>query len=207
MPLKTIANQFRFGPIVLSMAVALVGACRAHGTSGTAGWAPWFDSAFQQLPRAVSPPVAPHDWVDVRGPDGLRARLEHGYKKRNDYGCWATGQERWPGPGWRDVCIHTLESGSLPGFSLKPGPLDRNMADQHQFADWRAEALALGNRRALVERGRATGGLEGAKRERRMRVVIELRPGQWASLYGRTGDDDGYEELIRIAGTIEPPLP
>jgi hypothetical protein len=200
-------TQLRFGRIALVAAFALFGACRPQGTSGTAGWRAWFDSTFQQLPKAASPEAAPVNWVNVRGPDGLRARLDPDYKKRNDYGCWSKRQDQWPGPGWRDICVHSLDpTRSPPGLKLKPRRLDPNMVDQHEFTDWRTEALTWGSRRAIVERARATGGIEGAKRERMIAMVIELRPGEWATLEGRTGDDRGYEELIRIASTIDPPL-
>jgi hypothetical protein len=83
----------------------------------TAKWTAWFDTAFQQLPKAAAPPVTPTDWVEVRASDGVRVRLSREYRRRNDSGCWATGTEHWPGPGWRDVCYDELLS---IAFTLEP---------------------------------------------------------------------------------------
>jgi hypothetical protein len=49
----------------------------------TAKWTAWFDTAFQQLPKAAAPPVTPTDWVEVRSSDGVRVRLSREYRRRN----------------------------------------------------------------------------------------------------------------------------
>src|SRR4029079_17519605 len=77
--------------------------------------------------------------------------------------------------------------------------------DQHMFEAWRAETFSIGGRRVVVERARASGGIEGARRERRIVAHIELGGGELAILSGRTGDDGGYEELLTIAATVGPP--
>ena len=73
------------------------------------------------------------------------------------------------------------------------------------FEAWRAETISIGGRCVVVERARASGGIEGARRERRIVAHIELGGGELAILSGRTGDDGGYEELLTIAATVGPP--
>jgi hypothetical protein len=202
-----------FGFTMLIAALALVTACRknksiaAEENERAAKWSAWFDAAFHQLPTAASPPAAPGDWVEARSSDGVRVRLGRDYRRRNEY-CWAIGTEHGPGPGWRDVCVNAMNAAlfSVPGFHLEPRQLDPDMTDQVQFDSWRAEALNLGDRRAIVERARASGGFMG-ERVRSMSVVIELRSGKSAIFRGRTGDDGGYDELLGIASTIEQPVP
>jgi hypothetical protein len=222
---RTMVNRSRFGLTMLTTTLALVGSCRRNGpidaehyeqdpwleredNESAARWTAWFDATFQQLPRAASSPVAPRDWVEVRASDGVRVRLGREYRRRNDGGCWATGREHWPGPGWRDICVFSVHpSRSVPSFHLEPRPLDPNVADQFEFDSWRVERVTFGNRRAIVERARASGGILGENRQRTMAVVIELHPGKWAGFFGKTGDDGGYDELLRVASTIEPPVP
>ena len=91
-----------------------------------------------------------------------------------------------------------------PEFFLMPRTLDPRVCDQYQFEDWEVGTVVLGGRRAIVERARVTGGIEGARRERKTTVLVELRRGEWALLDGTTGDDEGYAELLGIAGTIGP---
>lgn len=79
------------------------------------------------------------------------------------------------------------------------------MADQHQSEAWRADTFSIGGRRAVVERALVSGGIEGARRERRMVVHIELGGAELAILSGSTGDDSGYDELLMIASTVGPP--
>jgi hypothetical protein len=49
--------------------------------------------------------------------------------------------------------------------------------------------------------------MAGRKRERTLRVLLELGPGEWVTFGGATGDDAGYDELLTIASTIEPAWP
>jgi hypothetical protein len=191
--------------VTLTAAVALVGACRRHEPTGPRQWQAWFDGVWQTLPRAAVRPMSAED-MNVETPDGVLLRLNQAYLKRNDYGCWVRERDRWPGPGWRDICIHLIKPAArLPGFQLEPRPMPANMADVHVFDSWRAEALILGHRRAIVERARGSGGIEGANRQRMIDIVLELRPGVWATLSGRTGDEPGYDELINVASTVTYP--
>ena len=218
-------SRCRFGFAMLMTALTLVISCRRNrridaepngqdaspgreDNEHTAKWNAWFDSAFQQLPKAAAPPATPSDWVHVRSPDGVRVRLSREYQRRNDSGCWARGREHWPGPGWLDVCVHAAQPSlsSGPGFNLEPRPLDPDISDQVEFDSWRAEGLTFGTRRAIIERAYASGGFIG-KRVRSMAVVIELRRGKWAIFWGETGDDTGYDELLSIASTMEAPVP
>jgi hypothetical protein len=83
-------------------------------------------------------------------------------------------------------------------------PDDLKMTDIVVYDSWRAEAGLLGGRRAIVERGRASGGMAGYKRQRKLSALIELEPGTFARFGGSTGDDDGYRELLTIASTVKP---
>jgi hypothetical protein len=77
------------------------------------------------------------------------------------------------------------------------------MADQHQSEEWEVGVITINGRRAIVERARVSGGIEGAKRQRRTAILVELAPGEWAHLAGCTGDDRGYVEILGIAATIQ----
>jgi hypothetical protein len=206
---RSVGTALRNLPLIA--ALALVIACRknksiaAEEIERVAKWTAWFDAAFHELPTATSPPAAPSDWVEARSSDGVRVRLGRDYRRRND-NCWATGTEQ--GPGWRDVCVNAMNAAlfSVPGFHLEPRPPDPDITDQIEFASWRAEGLTFGDRRAIVERARASGGFSG-EQVRSMSVVIELSSGKAAIFRGQTGDDGGYDELLGIASTIEPPVP
>jgi hypothetical protein len=186
--------------------VALFGtACKEERSPEKGNGNNWFNSAVIQLPKGGPVSAAPAEWRAVRTPDGLVFRLSPEYHPRNDYGCW---DKQWPGPGWRDVCVGHGESlRERSGFRLKPGPRDPKMEDQHEFDSWRAETVTFGERRAIVERARSSGGIEGARRQRVISILVELGHGDWASLSGRVGDDPGYDELLTVAGTIDPAGP
>jgi hypothetical protein len=194
----------------LSIACALLslGACHPLRSRGVAEWTTWFDGAARQLPQGSPAAAPPPGWPRVGTPDGLYFRLGGEYRKRNDYGCWSRGQEAWPGPGWRDVCVSAvLPAATPPEFRLKPDGSVSVLSDHLEFDSWRAETFTTGGRRMIVERARGTGGLTGAKRERMLAVFVELAAREWAILHGRTGDDEGYDELIGVATTIERPRP
>lgn len=79
------------------------------------------------------------------------------------------------------------------------------MSDQHQSEAWKAETFSIAGRRIVVERALVSGGMEGARRERRIVAHIELGGDELAILSGSTGDDAGYEELLTIASTVGRP--
>jgi hypothetical protein len=87
---------------------------------------------------------------------------------------------------------------------MKPQPTAPECCDQYQFEDWEVGTSEVGGHRAIVEHARVSGGIEGARRERQIRVFMELRRGVWVVLEGRTNDDEGFGELLAIAGTIQP---
>jgi hypothetical protein len=187
------------------LVLTVLPAC-GHGSAHAGDeWKRWFDQTVGRLTRWEAFSLPMPDGTTVHTPDGLSLRLVHSFKKRNDYGCWDTGTDKWPGPGWRDVCVSRvvpeMEVGS--GFRLRPEPPDPEVADQHQAEKWEVGVVTIDGRRAIVERARVSGGIEGARRERRTAILIELRPSGWAHLAGRTGDDAGYAELLGIAGTIQ----
>ena len=137
--------------------------------------------------------------------DHLALRLDAAYRKRNNFG-WDKGtRPRWTA-AWRDVCVHRFqpEFYLVPDFFLKPRPLDSQMSDQYQSEEWQVDTVTFDGHRGIVERARVSGGIEGARRERRTVVFVEYRHGEWALLDGRSGDDTGYAELLDIAATIGP---
>jgi hypothetical protein len=90
-------------------------------------------------------------------------------------------------------------------YFLKSRPSDPQGPDRYRYEDWQAGLVRLGQRRAVVERARVSGGVEGASGQRIISALIEIRPEEWAILEGRAGDDAGYEEFLAIAGTIRLP--
>ncbi len=167
-------------------------------------WVGWMDRVVPRLPISAAPLPVPADWVAVATPDTLTLRLGPDYRPRNKYGCWEKGN--WRTSGWRDVCVSRESDPSDPGgFHLRPVPPDPEMSDQHQSEAWRAGTFRLSGRRVVVERALVSGGIEGARRERRIVAQIELGDGEVAILSGSTGDDIGYEELLTIASTVGPP--
>jgi len=175
-----------------------------------------FTSSFVRLPRLGPASVVPAEWTEIEARDGLVLRLGPGYRVRNDF-CWAKGEERWPGPGWLDVCVSREDPGLAEFiFHLQPAvrgdaraepSADPEMTDIVVYDSWHAEAGSLGGRRAIVERARASGGMAGYKRQRKMSALIELEPGVFARFGGSTGDDVGYDELLTIASTVKPSSP
>jgi len=170
----------------------------------------WFDSSFSRAPRLAPVRSAPPAWVTVEARDGLSIRLSSEYEVRNGF-CREKNVNRWPGPGWIDVCLHREHDEILArAFHLQPAlPGDRPpsisdpaVIDMVVYDSWRAEAGLLGGRRALIERARASGGMAGLKRERTISALIELGTGDWVRFTGRTGDDAGYDELLTVASTI-----
>jgi hypothetical protein len=104
-------------------------ACHRSLSPAEREWSDWFEGTFRRLPRGDAPAAA-NRGSPVETRDGLTLRLD-GFQKRNDNGCWHKGVERWPGPGWRDVCVSRVEpAGELAAFSLEPGPPDPEMEDQ-----------------------------------------------------------------------------
>ena len=170
----------------------------------------WFDLSFRRAPPLAPVRPAPAAWVTVEVRDGLSIRLSSEYGVRNDF-CREKNVNRWPGPGWIDVCLsrehHEILARAyhlqpaLPG-GIPPTISDPTVIDMVVYDSWREEAGLLGGRRALIERARASGGMAGHKRERTVSALIELGPGDWVMFTGRTGDDAGYDELLTIASTI-----
>jgi hypothetical protein len=76
-------------------------------------------------------------------------------------------------------------------------------ADCTRYEKVRADTVEIGGRHAVVERGRASGGLEGMERRRVMLVVLPLADGRTALMTGSTGDEAGYQELLAVAHTIQ----
>lgn len=145
----------------------------------------------------------PQDWILDYTPDSLQFRHAESFKLRNDFGCWESNGERWPGPGWRDFCIRrTVEP---TDYRLDPEPLRNDVSDRHSSESWQLDTVELRGRSAIVERARISGGVEGARRERRLYVAFKVATNQWVELHGRTGDDAGYAELLTVASTIELP--
>jgi hypothetical protein len=197
-------DRRHLGRVAICAVSLFVAVCRDSRPKVTdAEWASWLDRAVQKLPKVIPALPTSSGWRQVQSPDGLRFGLSADYRKRNDYGCWT--KNRWRRPEWRDVCVRRVRGWiEPPEFVLKPRPQEPQAADEATFEDWRAEAFSFGSRRAIVERAKGTGGFEGAQRERMASIFVELSRGEWAVLHGRTGEDEGYDELISVASTIEP---
>jgi hypothetical protein len=190
--------------LALLALVPLAPTCRHPTGASERDWIRWFDSTAQGLGRWNVGDLRLPEGEIVQTRDRLSFRLGHDWRKRNDYGCWDTREDAWPRGAWRDICVSRLvpESYVHPRFFLRPVPLDPEMADQHQSEDWEVGVVVIAGRRAIVERARVSGGIEGAKRERRTSILIELRPGDWVHLQGRMGDDLGFADILGIAATI-----
>lgn len=201
---------------VLSVGIPVFAAgCSKKPRTADAKSNAWFEATFARLPRLEPVSAAPTDWRAIQARDALVVRLEPAYHVRNNF-CWAKNENRWPGPGWIDVCLSRDDPAMAEftfAFHLQPAVTggdaqaelsnDPQMTDMVGYDSWRAEAGPLGGRRAIVERARATGGMAGYKRQRKMSALIELRPGDFVQLTGSTGDDRGYDELLAIAATVE----
>jgi len=186
--------------------LAAVPACRHPRGASQREWVRWFDETTHNLTRwNVGDLSAPQGDV-IQTFDQLSLRLSRDWRRRNDNGCWDKDTERWPTGGWRDICVSRIvpEDHLRPTFFLRPRPPIPNMADQHQSEDWEVGVITIGDRRAIVERARVSGGIEGAKRERRTSILLELQSGTWAQVDGRMGDDLGFAEIVSIAATIQP---
>lgn len=199
--------------LLVGIPVLGTGCSKKSRTSDTKSNA-WFESTFARLPRLEPVSVAPAEWRAIQARDALVVRLGPGYHARNNF-CWAKNEGRWPGPGWIDVCLSRDDPAMAEftfTFQLQPavtGDAQAELSDDPQMTDmvvydsWRAEAGSLAGRRAIVERARATGGMAGYRRQRKMSALIELRPGDFVQLTGSTGDDRGYDELLTIAATVQ----
>jgi len=182
----------------------VVAACNRMVAPTAGDWVRWFNETVSGLSRSDGHLPAP-DGPVVQTYDGLSLRLGRTFEKRNDYGCWAVGRRQLPPDRrWRDVCVSRVvpEQQLPPSFSLQPVPRDPKLADQYVSSEWDAGVVTIDGRRAIVERARVSGGLEGAFREHRTAILIELPGGGWAHVEGCAGEPAGLLDLLGIAGTI-----
>ena len=150
-----------------------------------------------------------HSWLTVATPDSaLTLRLPAGYRPRNNYGCWSRNDQLWERPGWRDLCVsiaHSPGASHLHLTDIQGTHTSVNgvcVADCTRYEHVRADTVEIGGRRAVAERGRASGGYEGMVRRRVLLVLIPLADGRTALLRAATGDDAGYDELLSVVRTI-----
>jgi hypothetical protein len=188
------------------LVIALLTACTRPMGSTKDDWARWFDATTVRLPRWDAPAATGTADTVARTRDGLAVRLGSDFHKRNDF-CWDRGRAHFPAREWIDICIVPLqpELELEPGFFLTPRRPDPRMSDQYQSEEWQAGNATIGGRRAIVERARVTGGMELVRRERRIRVLLEVGKRRWVCIDGSTGEDAGYSEILNIAGTVEVP--
>lgn len=186
------------------LCILFLASCKPRMGSGTE-WLRWFDAATAQLPHWDTPSPPAKGLPLVRTDDHLAFRLDPDYRKRNNF-CWDKGMRPRSSAAWRDLCVHRFqpEFYLAPDYFLKPRPLDPQVSDQHQSEEWEVGTVTFEGHRGIVERARVSGGIEGARRERRTTIFLEYRHGEWALLDGRSGDDAGYAELLGIAATIGP---
>ena len=188
---------------VLLLLAALI-SCRHAMRPEQSAWSRWFDLKAKELPRWKAPVGLGSASFPVATADGLTMQLDRNFRVRNNAGCWDKGTDRWPGPGWKDVCVGRFEPRLEPTPHIfMTAPPSPHLIDFIGYEEWEAGATTMSDRRAIVEKARASGGMAGRKRERTVVVLLELRAGEWAYFTGRTGDDEGYEELLAIAATIQ----
>jgi hypothetical protein len=192
-----------------SAAVSLLGALlllvasTVHTDELQPAWRTWFKQVVPGLAQVPPPPAAPKNWVPQQTPDRLPVRLPPDYGDRGSHGCWSRDVPVLRGPGYRDVCIHRdTDPVSFWGFALKPFRANPRESDQIKFEEWQGETFEYDGRRIVVERALTSGGIAGLQRVRSLRAYVELGGNELAILQGRTGDDDGYQELLTIATTI-----
>jgi hypothetical protein len=183
--------------------ISLIG-CRPKGLSTQSEWIGWFDTTFAGLPKWNVPQSAADGTVWASAPDDIVFRLDPGYHKRNDYGCWNKLQGQPPTAILlRDLCVHRIETHLRPRFTLEPQPRDPRVFDQVLREAWQAGAVTLSGRRAIVEKASVSGGIQGSVRRWETSVLIELRKGEWVLVEGMAPDEARSEEFIQIASTIE----
>jgi hypothetical protein len=189
--------------LVFVMLVTTI-ACRQNTGTTPAEWKAWFNATAASIPSWKTAGAVSIEEGQLRTPDGLLVELGGGYRNRNNAGCWAKRDDLSPGAGWRDVCVQRLSPGLLlraDYFLKSAGP---KKPDGYHYEDWEVGLVRFGNRRAIVERARVSGGVEGANSQRVTSVLLELGSGEWAILEGRGGDDAAHEEFLAMAGTIRP---
>lgn len=160
-------------------------------------------SAILTLTAACGHPLRhqPTRWREfVASASGVTFRAPADYRFRNEYGCWTRAFDRWGWSGWRDLCIDTLQTGMTYSFVRREDV--RCIADCTNFDELTVDTVTLAGQPAVVERGRASGGMDGVSRERRLLVRLQARGGTVITLEGRMGDDSGYAELLAIAATM-----
>lgn len=184
--------------------VTLIG-CRGKMGASSKEWIAWFDAAAATLPRWEASQTATSQLVPARTPDGLALRINSEYVRRNESVCWQRREAISAGTGWKDLCVHRVvpEAHLRPDFFLKPMAVEARASDQYRYEAQQAGLVMFGGRRAIVERALVSGGFEGEKQRRVTSVLVEVRRGEWALLEGRAGDDQGYEEFLMAASTIE----
>jgi hypothetical protein len=167
-------------------------------------WSAWFSNEVRRLPAWSSPQSLGAEVIPAQTPDGVSFRLPVEYRKRNDFGCWSKSQSAHPTSEWRDLCVHLVSLGkdSLPGFLLRASQADPHARDLYKHDAWEAGTMLLGSRRAIVERARVSGGIEGLSGVRAIAVLIEINPHGLVILEGRVGEDRGYDEILRVAATV-----
>ena len=74
-------------------------ACKGRSGAAREDWARWFDERAAKLARWDGSGLPVPDGPIVRAPGGLSVQLGRNFWKRNDYGCWASARDKWPGAG------------------------------------------------------------------------------------------------------------
>jgi len=172
----------------------------------TPAWMTWMKEVVPGLPKSDPPPAPGKDWVSALSHDKHPFRLPPDYQRHNSSGCWIKELPGIVGPGYREICIRRDDDPlRFWGFYLKPFRNDPHHSDPIQFEDWHAETVEFAGRRIVVERALKSGGIAGLRKVRSMVAFVELGGNELAIVDGTTGDDQGYQELLTIATTIEPP--
>ena len=191
MPLTPFRTASRAAILAGLLAVG-VGACR--------------DTSFGALPQPIP---ASSQWQETALPGtSYVVALPPTYRSRNAYGCFAASTSLvMYGPGWRDFCALLVSSeeaklfdfDSITAGTRRAGPL---CADCKTYRQIRTDTIRLGGRPAVVQRGLATGGIEGATDKREMFVHVPISSDSMAVFQCEAGGPADEAELLGIIATL-----
>jgi hypothetical protein len=138
-------------------------------------------------------------------------RLPPSYMVRNQFGCYnALATQVLYAPGWRDICIRLLlasEAESLAFDQVTRVTLEARShtpgcQDCMTYRDVATDTTVLGGRRAIVQRGLATGGIGSEFDAPEIFIRIFVTSDSVAVIAGQVGDGRGAAEVLAIAGTL-----
>lgn len=138
------------------------------------------------------------DWVGILSSDSsLTYSVPATYERRPDVPDCAHVGEHSQAPGFRSVCVYR----DRVRRSLQD--LERRWTtDSYELRGPHTDKLDFDGQVVEVERALATGGVAGVTDQREMLVRWKLPNGDWVTVRGMTGDDEGYSEILAVARTV-----